>query len=165
MTDATYNPIVDYSDPAYSAATLGGTSLLTAGWLVTNLDEVYRRVHRGSDYLAPRLDGVVARARKIGRLDVSLRMVFSGWENPAGTVQNANPVSGLIVNRRAFVAAVVDLPGTDTETRELAITETGQSAETADVHVEEFEWGAAQARGLARAVLRITIPAGLLTGS
>lgn len=160
MTDSTWNPIVDFTDPAYSAATLGGTSLLTAGWLVTNLDEVYSRVYRGSDYLAPRQHGVVARARKRGLLTISLRMVFSGWENSAGTVQNANPVSGLTANRRAFVAAVVDLPGTDTETRTLSITETGQSAETAPVHVEEFEWGAAQARGLARAILRISIPDG-----
>ena len=163
MTDTTWNPIVDFTDPAYAAATLGGTSLLTAAWLVTNLDEVYSRVMRGSDYLAPRQDGVVARARKIDRLSVSLRFVFSGWENSAGTVQNANPVSGLAVNRREFVAAIVALPGTDTETRTLSITETGQSAETAAVHVEEFEWGAAQARGLARAVLRLSIPAGKLT--
>lgn len=163
MTDATWNPIVDFTDPAYSAATLGGTSLLTAAWLVTNLDEVYSRVMRGRDYLAPRQHGRVARARRRDLLDVSLRMVFSGWENSAGTVQNANPIAGLATNRRAFVSAVVDLPGTATETRTLSVTETGQSAETAAVHVEEFEWGAANARGLAFAVLRVSIPDGRLS--
>lgn len=148
-------------DCGFSAATLGGVTLLCPAWIVTNLDAVWSVVHVGEDYEAPRFDGVVAQGRSLGRLDVSLQLVFSGYHTRLG-VENANPIHGLAANRRYFRSNVVALPG-GTDTRTLSLTEDDGTTVTAAVHVEQWTWVPAKIRGMARAVLPISVPTGELT--
>lgn len=138
-------------------------SLLTPAWTVINLEEIWDVVIRGTDFVAVGENGVTARARRIGRLDVSLRMMFSGW----ATFEGANPVGGnpsaqLSVNRRDFTDNVVDPSAAPNSTRELMVTEDDAASILVPVHVEGFQWRAAGTKALARAVLDISIPPGRL---
>lgn len=137
--------------------------LFTPAWTVVNLDDIWSVIMRGSDFAAMGSDGVTARARSIGRLDVSLQMWFSGWASrTGGNPVNGNPEHQLSANRRDFVGNVVYPSSEADSTRDLFVVESDGTTSKTKVHVEAFEWRAAGSKGLARAVLDLSIPAGAM---
>lgn len=135
--------------------------LATPAWTVTNLEEIWDVIMRGTDFVAMGANGVTARARRVGRLDVSLRMVFSGWATSAGgKPTGGDPVKQLAVNRRDWTDNVVVPSSAADSTRLLMVTEDDGSESQVNVHVQGFQWRQAGTKGLARAVMDLSVPAG-----
>lgn len=151
----------------YSAATLAylavTRSLITPAWTPENLDDLFDRMMKGSDFDVPGAHGATPRARYRAVLIVSLRMWFSGYADRLGADAPDDDVTRqLQVNRRDFITNVVAPSAAADSTRLLSVTEADGLVVTAPCHVTDFEWRAAGARGLARGTLTLSIPAGRL---
>lgn len=167
MTLAILNPVDYLAECRFTSATVaqGGTSrsLLNPAWVVVNLDEVFDRVLEGDDFKVVGVDGVTARDRTLARLDITLRMWFSGYTDRAG----ANPVGGSIIdqlaaNRRDFTTNVVEPSAATDGTRTLTVVEADGTSVSGTIHAEGLQWRGV-ARGIARATVPVTIKGGKLT--
>ena len=105
----------------YGELEIDGDSLHGPAWCAHNLSPLYDSPDfRDDNPLVETQPGRVARPTIVDQTDYSLRLMFSGATDQAGTPHD-DPAGGLLANRRLFVAtfidpiqsgAAVDLPAT-----------------------------------------------------
>ena len=92
----------------YGKLTIAGVELQGPGWCAFDLSPLYDSPDfRADNPLVETQPGRVARPTIADETDYSLRVMFSGATDQAGT-PHVDPAGGLLANRFAFVAALID---------------------------------------------------------
>ena len=92
----------------FGALTIASTSLHGPAWCLTDTSPLLESPEfRGANILVERLNGRVARPHVTDETDYSLRVMFSGYSNQAGTPW-ANQQGGLLQNRAAFETTFIN---------------------------------------------------------
>lgn len=141
--------------------TIGGEVMHRTAFAVTQVAPLWpRKELRGADLLIPGAAGVLSLPRRVTARKVTLPMVMDGRFLPDGT--DAPSELGGIKATLAWLDANIVAPSTGNSTRVAILTDLdGGDPYVGPITVEGIEPGD-KVRGLWRAVIDITIPAGNL---
>jgi hypothetical protein len=137
-------------------------SLINTAWACFNIEDLLSLTTRGENFTAPGFDGQTARNLSRDQLTGSLQFIFDGVLSKSGTPR-ANPVAGLELNRRDFIANVVEPPAAPS-TRTLSVTLADGTTQTAAFQATSFTFRYnTNISGMAFAVVSFRLPAGRLS--
>lgn len=140
--------------------TINSIPLMCPAWRVQNLQVLKSAAEvRGTDVIIPGVSGVKARRRRPTATEHSLEMLIKGQVNWAGS-NYANAVQGVTSNVNYLKYYVVEPPTTTAGTRTAVLTDADGTTSTQPVHVTGFQIGKFEGKGVWRAVMDISIPAG-----
>lgn len=143
---------------------IDGVGLQRLAWTVLDLTPFWEGPEqRGDDTMIPGRPGVLSNPRRADTTTVSLRMIIDGNFTPTGEPA-PDPRGQLRLNIKYLRTNVSDPTYTGDGTRTLTIVTRDGATLTGPVTVGKLKLGD-QATAIARAVLPITIPDGVLTES
>ena len=145
--------------------TIGGIDLNCPAWDITDLTPLWAEFDvRGDDRLLPGVAGVIPYRRRLDVTTHALAMLISGDVDRFGAV-NANAWIGLEQNVAYLRANVVNPTNVGNGTRAAVLTMPSGATRNADVHALGLRVssavGARSEHALIKAVLQISIPAGV----
>ncbi len=143
--------------------TISSVALHTPGWAVLDVTPLWNPAdQRGQDLLIPGLSGVYPLRRRVTVSERSLRMIISGYHDKDGNAYS-DPRLGLFENINYLNTNVVQpIGGNGLRTAVLTAPAGDAAYMTGSVHVLGLEIGD-QVAGVAKAVLRVSIPSGRLS--